>query len=53
MDELEVVTEKLDKVSVVENGKSDDYWGFSLHEAFRMAIKFYKGKFHSSNCYFI
>jgi len=43
MAEVEVISEKLNNSTIVENGKPDDYWGFSLHEAFRMAIKFYKG----------
>ena len=41
--EVEAVAGKLKETKIVENGKSDDYWGFSLHEAFKMAIKFYKG----------
>ena len=43
MSELEIVSEKLNSVSIVENGNKDDYWGFPLHEAFRMAVKFFKG----------
>ena len=43
MAEVEVISEKLSNSTIVENGKPDDYWGFPLHEAFRMAIKFYKG----------
>ncbi|XP_076816028.1 Golgi resident protein GCP60-like [Clavelina lepadiformis] len=41
MADVEKVTETLVNTSI-ENGKLDDFWGFSLHEAFRMAIKFYK-----------
>nr|XP_002130733.2 Golgi resident protein GCP60 [Ciona intestinalis] len=41
MAEVESVTEKLNQVAVVTNGK-DDFWGFPLFEAYKMAIKFYK-----------
>uniref|UniRef100_H2ZCX0 ACB domain-containing protein n=1 Tax=Ciona savignyi TaxID=51511 RepID=H2ZCX0_CIOSA len=41
MAEVESVTEKLNDVSISANGQ-DEYWGFQLFEAFKMAIKFYK-----------
>jgi len=44
MADVEAVANKLGDVSIVTNGdKADTYWGFSLHETYKMAITFYRG----------
>ena len=45
-DEVNELSEELQEaVAISPEEKCNDYWGFSLHEVYKMAIKFYKGMF--------
>lgn len=45
-DEVEKLSDELQNaVAINPEEKCNDYWGFSLHEVYKMAIKFYRGQY--------